>query len=298
MNQLNIFTLFLFFFCQVFVVIYFDKLASFFNIYDVPDKIRKKHITKTSLIGGTIIFFSLLFNLIVCFIDSDLFIKANKLFFETKNSYFYFFIACCFMYFIGIIDDKFNLNYLIKLISTTSVIVILLLFDSDLVINKINLSFYQKIIDISKVNIFFTILCFLLFINAINMFDGIDGQVSLYSIIVILFILFLIGFNFFIIFLLTSYFSFLYLNLKNKCFLGDSGTILIGFIFSYLIIKLYNQNIIYFADNIFLIMIIPGLDMLRLFVERSIFKNNPFKGDEIIFTIYFKKNLVNISLFY
>ena len=79
--------------------------------------------------------------------------------------------------------------------------------------------------------------------------------------------------------LLISFFSFLYLNLKMKCFLGDSGSILLGFIFSYLIIRLYNQNVIYFADNIFLLMLIPGLDMFRLFAERLIFKKNPFKGD-------------------
>ena len=59
-----------------------------------------------------------------------------------------------------------------------------------------------------------------------------------------------------------------------KCFLGDSGSILLGFIFSYLIIRLYNQNVIYFADNIFLLMLIPGLDMFRLFAERLIFKKS------------------------
>ena len=63
------------------------------------------------------------------------------------------------------------------------------------------------------------------------MFDGIDGQVGFYSIFFVFFIFFLIGYNLLILLLLISFFSFLYLNLKMKCFLGDSGSILLGFIF-------------------------------------------------------------------
>ena len=143
----------------------------------------------------------------------------------------------------------------------------------------VNFSFYEQAIDTSKIALFFTTLCFLLFINSLNMFDGVDGQVGLYSLFLFNLILLLVGNNHLLIFLIIGVITFLFLNFKKKCFLGDNGTLLLGFIFSFLMIKLYNQNIIYHADKIFLIMIIPGLDMLRLFTERLSNKKNPFKGD-------------------
>ena len=279
MKQIDIILILLFFLLNILLIINFKKLSQFFNIYDIPDQIRKKHSHKVSLLGGTIILLPILFSFIIVFINNDSFSNLKKIFFENEKSYLLFFSSCILMYLIGLFDDKFNLNYLLKLFFTTTIIVFLLYLDENVLITKIHLSFYQKQIDISKINLFFTCLCFLLFINALNMFDGIDGQVGFYSIFFVFFIFFLIGYNLLILLLLISFFSFLYLNLKMKCFLGDSGSILLGFIFSYLIIRLYNQNVIYFADNIFLLMLIPGLDMFRLFAERLIFKKNPFKGD-------------------
>ena len=54
----------------------------------------------------------------------------------------------------------------------------------------------------------------------------------------------------------------------------------LSFIFSVLMIKSYNlqSNIIY-ADQIFLVMMIPGLELLRLAIFRIYKKKHPFKGD-------------------
>ena len=41
----------------------------------------------------------------------------------------------------------------------------------------------------------------------------------------------------------------------------------------------YNNNIILFADEIVLIMIIPGLDLLRVAVSRIILGKHPFSAD-------------------
>ena len=279
MINFNIHLLFsLFVLSQLVLILYFKQLAVFFNLYDEPDKIRKKHLIKTSLLGGSIIFLSLVFTCIVFLFDNS-FIETNSIFFKTNRNYLFFLISCAFMFGIGFADDKYNLGYFTKLSLTAIVIVFLIFLDQSISIDRIQFSFYQEVVNISIINLFFTTMCFLLFINAINMFDGIDGQVGLYSVFILFLILSLIGFNYFITFILISFLTFLYLNLKRKCFLGDNGTILIGFIFSYLMIKLYNQNIIYFADKIFLIMIIPGLDMLRLFAQRLVNKKNPFKGD-------------------
>lgn len=263
---------------QFFIIFYFKKISNYFNFFDVPDKVRKKHTNKTSLLGGSIIFFILVFCFIL-FLIQDKFILDNQIFFKNSNNYVYFSIACFLIYTVGVIDDKYNLNYFVKIIFTTLIICIFLFFEKETYINTIYLSFYEDVIDVSNVTLFFTTFCFLLFINSLNMFDGIDGQVGLYSLFLLNIILLLIGINDLIFFLLIGIITFLYLNFKKMCFLGDNGTLLLGFIFSFFIIKLYNQNIIFHADKIFLIMVIPGLDMLRLFTERLSNKKNPFKGD-------------------
>jgi UDP-GlcNAc:undecaprenyl-phosphate GlcNAc-1-phosphate transferase len=125
----------------------------------------------------------------------------------------------------------------------------------------------------------FTSASFLLFINAFNMFDGINLQSALYSFFLLLIFL-IIGFaTEIIIVLILSLLFFAYLNFKNQCFLGDNGSLIIGFILSFLFIKSYNANFIIYADQIFLLMMIPGIDLLRLAITRIYNGKHPFRGD-------------------
>jgi UDP-N-acetylmuramyl pentapeptide phosphotransferase/UDP-N-acetylglucosamine-1-phosphate transferase len=61
---------------------------------------------------------------------------------------------------------------------------------------------------------------------------------------------------FFLLFFLT-------LNFKKKIFLGDNGTYLLSLIFGLYFIKLYNDRIISNADEIFIVMLVPGLDLIK-----------------------------------
>jgi len=54
---------------------------------------------------------------------------------------------------------------------------------------------------------------------------------------------------------------------------------LISFILSYLFIKSSKIYNVFLADEIFLIMLVPGLDLIRLFVIRILNHKHPFKGD-------------------
>ena len=111
------------------------------------------------------------------------------------------------------------------------------------------------------------------------MFDGINLQSGIYSLIILISILVLYSNSLLIKVLIISLIFFLYLNFKNKTFLGDSGSLLISFIISYLFINLYNSNFIEHADIITLYMIVPGLDLIRLFIIRIINKKNPLTSD-------------------
>ena len=62
-------------------------------------------------------------------------------------------------------------------------------------------------------------------------------------------------------------------------FLGDSGTHLLAFVVSYIIIKSHNLEQIFSPEEIFIILSLPGLDMFRLFLFRIIKGKNPFKSD-------------------
>ena len=147
-------------------------------------------------------------------------------------------------------------------------------------INKIYFSFTDYSLTLPNfISIFWTVLCFLLFINAVNMFDGINYQVGLYSISLSLFFLINNYFEVFFTFILIGLITFLFLNHKYKSFLGDSGSYLLAFIFGYFFIKMYNQSTTLKVDQIVLFMIIPGIDLIRLFITRIIKGQNPFTPD-------------------
>ena len=65
--------------------------------------------------------------------------------------------------------------------------------------------------------------------NAFNMFDGINLQSTLYSLIILLSLIFYFQDSYFLKILIISLVFFLYLNSKNYSFLGDSGTLFCHF---------------------------------------------------------------------
>ena len=62
-------------------------------------------------------------------------------------------------------------------------------------------------------------------------------------------------------------------------FLGDSGSLLISFIIGYFFIKLYNNEIINYTDEVVIYMLLPGVDLIRLFFKRILLKRSPLSSD-------------------
>ena len=153
-------------------------------------------------------------------------------------------------------------------------IFLFLIHNKIFLITELKFSFTDKSINLGWFSIYFTILCISLFINSFNMFDGINLQSGFYSLTFFAFFI-LNGFNilFCTIFLLP-HFIFLLKNFKNDSFLGDGGCYLLSFLISIFIINFYNNSLIK-ADQIFLLMMIPGIDMLRLFIMRIGKKKKP-----------------------
>jgi UDP-GlcNAc:undecaprenyl-phosphate GlcNAc-1-phosphate transferase len=261
-----------------FIIIFFNfvfllnykKIASILNIFDIPNESRKLHSYPVPLLGGFILYL----NLFLIFL-LNLF---NKNILE-KNTFFILITVSSFIFFLGFIDDKFRLTANRKLLILSLILLIFCLIDENILIKEIQLSFFKKPIFLDNLSLFFTILCFLLFINSFNMFDGVNMQCGLYSLFIFIYLIFNGTEVFLISFLLIPLLFFLYLNYKNNCFLGDSGSHFLAFFLGYLIVKDYNLNRSYFADEIFLIMAVPGYDLLRLAIIRLLKRKHPFCPD-------------------
>jgi UDP-GlcNAc:undecaprenyl-phosphate GlcNAc-1-phosphate transferase len=259
------------------LIFYFNKLSRFINLFDIPNNKRKIHNHPIASIGG----FLILINLVIYFflVNYNFYINFNF----NNNNIFDFYIFCLvavFFFLIGYFDDKLNFNPNIKLFLSSSLIIITILVSENFLISNLKFSFIESTINLGFFSYPFSLLCILLFINAFNMFDGINLQSSIYSIhIFLMFILQDIFFDISVILILCLLF-FSYLNLKNRCFLGNNGSILIAFVISYLFIKSQNSNNPFYADEIFLVMLIPGLDLLRLAIQRVIEKKHPFYPDK------------------
>ena len=120
-------------------------------------------------------------------------------------------------------------------------------------------------------------------INSFNYFDGIDGTLSFTSISVLAILYFLIqdqNIQLFLIIILIPIGIFLCFNFSlfklPKMFLGDSGSLLIGFIISFILIYLANQNIVHpillaWSISIFV------FEFLSINIIRLKNKTDPFK---------------------
>lgn len=246
------------------------KIASILNIFDKPNNFLKKHSYSIPLTGG----FFFLINFLVIVLMSNL-----NIYFETNYKLYIFLVLCFFIFLVGFFDDKYDIYYIFRIAIFLIIILTLLYFDSDFLISKIIFESLNINYELSYfASIIFTLFSITIFVFSFNMLDGINLQSILYFFSLILFFIVKnVNISFFV-FLIIPILFFLYFNNKNKIFLGDSGSYLISFFLSCLIIKNYNFNN-FKIEEIFLLMILPGVDLIRVFFNRILIRKNPFAGD-------------------
>jgi len=253
---------------------YRERIGKKFKLRDKPDKIRKFHKKPIPLLGGIMIF------------STFILINLYLIFFQEFTKISLLILACCsFCLALGLIDDIKRFSYKYKFLILTIIFFLFINLDTNLRINKIYTSTLNREFYLNYFSIPFTILCLLLLINAINLIDGIDGLCILVSSVLIIWLI-----NTFqnteplYAVIITSLIYILYLNLKKNIFLGDSGSLFLGCLIGLNIILNYNletSKIHYPIENIFIAFMLPGLDMLRVFIMRIIDKKNPFLPDRI-----------------
>jgi UDP-GlcNAc:undecaprenyl-phosphate GlcNAc-1-phosphate transferase len=158
-------------------------------------------------------------------------------------------------------------------------ILLTLLIDQELIVQELRFEFIEKTIKLNKFSIFFTTLSIIILVNALNMFDGINLQ-SLITYLI--FFLILVVYKSFILISIFFIIQLLFIALKNfngKIFLGNSGNLFLSYLVSLMIIKSYNLKNFENAEMVLLILIIPGLDLIRLFFKRILSNKHPFSSD-------------------
>jgi UDP-GlcNAc:undecaprenyl-phosphate GlcNAc-1-phosphate transferase len=250
-----------------------DPIIKYINIFDKPSRL-KIHKKKVSLAGGTIICFNLIIFLILN--------KINSLnYFDSNSATISFIILSFGFYLTGLYDDKYNISPLSRILIMALILFITITLNDLLQIKKLNINFYNKSLFLGNLSILFSIICILIFTYALNMFDGINLQSITYSIFIFLIIIFNTKFYLLSTVIIICLFFLLILNSKNKIFLGDGGVYVLAAIISYIIIYEYNSDNIFFSvDNIFIIMMLPGFDFIKLFIQRIINGKHPFLGDK------------------
>lgn len=252
-------------------IIFFLLLASAllsykFNLVDIPSK-RKIHTKPTAFTGGIII--------------SIGYLIALQIFDFASNSLNLILSIGFLISIVGLIDDKYNLNTGGKLSLQVIPIFYLIVFEN-IKLTQIGDYEYFKL-SLGSFATPFTLLCVLLLINSFNYFDGIDGSLSFAFISVLTILYFLTteeNNRLFLISVLIPIIIFLFFNFSlfklPKLFLGDSGSLLLGFVTSFLLIYFSIQNIAHpillaWSVSIFV------YEFLSVNLQRIINNKNPFK---------------------
>ena len=272
----------------IFFLLYFfkDPIAKSLKLYDTPNKTIKFHKKKTPKLGGLV----LIFNGLIILYFSIIF---------KENIFSKIIILAIICSLVGLLDDIIDIRPRKKFIILTLIIITFLLFNHEFRIEKIiyeNILFQKIIIFQNKevISIVLTVLCYLLIINAYNMSDGHNGLASLIAVSWFLYFLnYKSPIYFFLAPIIISIFLIFIFNIRSKIFLGDSGNYFISALFASLIINQNNITNNFFAEEIFILLMLPGIDMLRLFIIRIINKKNPFKGDRQHLHHYLKNKFKN-----
>ncbi|MFN8166136.1 MAG: MraY family glycosyltransferase [Bacteroidia bacterium] len=257
------------------------RIAGRLHLFDEPDH-RKIHGAKIPLLGGVAVFAALLFAFTL---SAARFFQPDHVFIIT---------ALVLLFFFGLRDDIAPLNPWKKLSGQVVAALIVILF-SDIRLNGLFGLFGIHGISYG-LSILLSLLLILFIVNAYNLIDGIDGLASGLGVISSLaFALLFYLYDEMLMAILSvslagALMGFLPYNFyRAKIFLGDTGTMTIGFllaVFSLYFIKICHTehpvglfNYTYAPVLIFSIMVVPLIDALRVFTIRIFHRRSPFKGD-------------------
>lgn len=251
------------------------------NLCDKPNG-RTSHISATPTFGGVAIFIALVLSTVIF---------AGAYFkFELK----YIISGLIIVFFVGIKDDILIIAPLKKLAGQIFAIIMIAVFADIRITNLYGLfGFYQLPYIVS---ILLTVFVFIVIINGFNLIDGIDGLAS--GIGILTATVFGIWFwlsghmactilSFSLVGTLAAFFYFNVFSKRNKIFLGDTGSLVLGFVMGILVcrflqLELLTQGLLDIDSTptvVCGILVVPLFDSIRVFVLRVSQGRSPFKAD-------------------
>tara|TARA_B100000989_G_scaffold245552_1_gene192692 strand:+ start:1946 stop:2950 length:1005 start_codon:yes stop_codon:yes gene_type:complete len=264
------------FLINLIIVINVNTISKIINLYDFPDKKLKIHKKKIPLIGGSILILNILFLILIEFI----FRVEIFVFFQSLSEIFSFLLILLSFFILGFYDDKYKIKPFYKFFFSILISLFYIITNNNILIKSFSLSIYEHKIFLETFSVFFSIFCIIVLINALNFFDGINGQSLIFFLLVFSYLLFKTNRYEFYVFIIIIILFCLFLNLRNQIFLGDNGVYVLSLI---LITSIIYENNVYknftYADEIFFLLLLPGIDLIRLTFLRLIKKKNPFYGD-------------------
>jgi UDP-GlcNAc:undecaprenyl-phosphate GlcNAc-1-phosphate transferase len=260
------------------------KVADLKHLMDEPDEDRKTHKKRTPTLGGIAIFAGTVFSFSFF---NDYLSGPNEIKYMTS--------AMVLLFFAGIKDDILLLTPLKKL-AVQMICALLITLMGQLYLT--NMWGMFGVTDIPPVvGIFITFFIIVALINAFNLIDGVNGLAGGLGLIASIFFgcwFYLADFASLSILsfaLAGSLLGFLVYNFhRGKIFMGDTGSMMIGFIISILAIKFIECNRIEGIENsAYYIKAAPGVavatvmiplfDMTRVFCQRILKGKHPFSAD-------------------
>ncbi|MFN3316297.1 MAG: glycosyltransferase family 4 protein, partial [Raineya sp.] len=255
------------------------KVAEQKHLYDEPDESRKSHTSKIPTLGGIAIF-------------AGTVISATFFAHQSKNLDLGAFLsAMTILFFTGIKDDIIPLPPYKKFLAQLLATMIIVLWGDVRLSSLYGFFFVQQAPEWFLV--IATIFTIIVIINAFNLIDGINGLAGGIACIVLL----TFGAWFYLyneeslaiwaVATCGAVVGFLRYNLlQGKIFMGDTGSLLLGFIAGVFAIKFIEMNTIEksfigIKAPIFAVAVlaIPLFDTIRVFVVRVLNKHSPFSGD-------------------
>lgn len=195
------------------------------------------------------------------------------------------------MFATGFVDDLKQLNYKARLI-IQAVVALIMVLPGGAVLGDLGSLLLGRPLELGLFAIPFTVFAVIGGINALNMIDGIDGlagMLSLISLLLIAVVAFIGGDSSSLtlaVALSGGTTAFLYFNLRYvsqrraKVFLGDNGSMLLGFLFSWILINLSQEPSSAMTPVTALwLFSIPLMDTVSVILRRIWIRTSPFMPD-------------------
>lgn len=217
-----------------------------------------------------------------CFIG----MLASLFFVEIDRQFLILLLGGTFIFLVGLWDDLYRLRGRHKLIMISAGLFSIFWF-SDLHIESLGNLFGTGKINLGPLGLPFTVFAVIGVISAINFMDGLNGLAGGLSLLTAVMML---GFGFFAVnnglalldcAMIGAVLGFLLFNFPHgKIFMGDSGSMLLGYWLGVFSVFLFGKGGSYEPTIAVLLLFIPIFDTLRVLVVRLSKSKNPFWADK------------------